>query len=250
MREYHLFAGCGGGILGGLLNGFIPVGACEIEPYNQTLLRNRQSEGFLPAFPIVSDIRELSGESLRGTFDVLCGGFPCQAFSSAARGRNLESRDLWREMLRVVQESNAPMVFAENVSEKAINRAEEDIKSLGYRTATCRLGGADLGAPHRRDRYWLCAYADNQSELLCTVHAKTRLLPKLCPGVWQTHPKQSGVVDEFSHRVDRFRATGNGQIPVVAAIAFRVLIARLFTESTQISPDTESTIPEPDPFLG
>lgn len=41
MRELHLFAGIGGGILGGMLLGHRCVGAVEINPYCRKVLANR-----------------------------------------------------------------------------------------------------------------------------------------------------------------------------------------------------------------
>ena len=45
MREMHLFAGAGGGILGGLLLGHTPVCAVEIDPYCQKVLAQRIADG-------------------------------------------------------------------------------------------------------------------------------------------------------------------------------------------------------------
>ena len=38
MRELHLFAGAGGGILGGMMLGHTPVAAVEIDPYCRAVL--------------------------------------------------------------------------------------------------------------------------------------------------------------------------------------------------------------------
>ncbi len=226
IREFHLFAGCGGGILGGMLNGSDTVGVCEIEDYNNSILKQRASEYGLPIKHWYKDIRNLNGSDIKNEFEILCGGFPCQAFSTAARGRNLVEKNLWGEMLRVIKESEAKMVFAENVSERAINEAEKDLQTIGYRTETVCLGANDLGGEHKRKRFWLLAYTDNQSELLSELYAKTSMLPKLCHGVWSSKPEQSRVRNGVSNRVDRFRATGNGQVPFVVSIAQRILINR------------------------
>ena len=57
--------------------------------------------------PIYNDICKLNGSDFVGSFDILCGGFPCQAFSHAAHGNNIAEKNLWGEMYRFVQESNA-----------------------------------------------------------------------------------------------------------------------------------------------
>lgn len=51
LRELHLFAGIGGGILGGMLLGHRCVGAVEIDPYCRRVLEARQRDGILEQFP-------------------------------------------------------------------------------------------------------------------------------------------------------------------------------------------------------
>src|SRR5882724_3055746 len=74
MRELHLFAGAGGGILGGILLGHTCVCAVEIEPYCRKVLLQRQRDGILPKFPIWDDVRTFDGKPWRGLVDVVCGG--------------------------------------------------------------------------------------------------------------------------------------------------------------------------------
>jgi DNA (cytosine-5)-methyltransferase 1 len=92
MRELHLFAGAGGGILGGHLLGHTTVAAVEIEPYCQSVLKQRQADGILPGFPIFGDIRNFNGIEWRGKVDVIAGGFPCTDISVAGGG--LESKEI------------------------------------------------------------------------------------------------------------------------------------------------------------
>lgn len=57
LRELALFAGAGGGILGGMLLGWQTVCAVEIEPYPTSVLMQRQNDGILPPFPIWDEWR-------------------------------------------------------------------------------------------------------------------------------------------------------------------------------------------------
>ena len=59
----HLFAGAGGGILGGQLQGHTCVCAVEIESYPRQVLLQRQRDGILPKFPIW-DINTFDGKTL------------------------------------------------------------------------------------------------------------------------------------------------------------------------------------------
>ena len=88
VNELALFAGAGGGILGGKLLGWRTVCAVEWEPYPASVLCARQNDGFLPPFPIWDDVQTFDGKPWRGIVDVVSGGFPCQDISVAGGGGN------------------------------------------------------------------------------------------------------------------------------------------------------------------
>lgn len=100
MNELHLFAGAGGGILGGMLLGHSCVCAVEIEPYCRKVLLQRQRDGILPKFPIWDDVRTFDGRPWRGKIDVVCGGFPCQDISCAGKGAGIGGArsGLWSDL--------------------------------------------------------------------------------------------------------------------------------------------------------
>lgn len=227
IREFHLFAGIGGGIYGGGLLGHKCVGAVEILPYAQQVLNRRQEDGWMDGFPIHGDIRSLDGRDFRGGFDVLCGGFPCQAFSTAAHGKNIASKNLWDEMLRFAEESNAPVVFGENVVLRAIDKAKSDLEGIGYRTERIRLGCSDLGANHRRNRFWLLAVKD--ADVFSGMFGHLSCLPLLTNGCWSEKPCESAFQagNGTRNRKQRITGVGNAQSPIVAAVAFRILANRL-----------------------
>ena len=162
IKEFHLFAGIGGGIYGGELLGHQCCAGVEIDEYCQRVLRQRQEDGWMNKFPIIGDITKINGADYRGMFDILCGGFPCQAFSYAAHGNNIEEKNLWPDMFRFVQESNAPIVFGENVIIEAINVATKDLESIGYKVERCRVACMDIDADHKRPRFWLLAVKDDK----------------------------------------------------------------------------------------
>ncbi len=106
LNELALFAGAGGGILGGKLLGWRTVCAVECEPYAAAVLVQRQNDGILRPFPIWDDVRTFDGKPWRGIADIVCGGFPCQDISQAGPGGGIEGErsGLWTEMARVVGE--------------------------------------------------------------------------------------------------------------------------------------------------
>ena len=227
MNELALFAGAGGGLLASSLLGHNIVCAVERDEYCIEVLIQRQNERILPCFPIWDDICTFDGRSWKGTVDLVSGGFPCQAFSSAARGRNIGEKNLWGEMRRVIGEVCPEFVFAENVSKKAVLQAQEDLVQDGYKCKYIKLSAKDVGADHERDRFWLLAHSDYHSELCCSEHAEAQELPKLRNGVWETFPGELRVSDGVAFGMDRLKAIGNGQVPLVAAVAFSKLMVSL-----------------------
>lgn len=222
MNELALFAGAGGGLLGTHHLGLAPVCAVELELHRRCVLAQRQNDGCLPPFPVWDDIRTFDARAWRGVVDVVSGGFPCQAFSTAARGRN-NAEDLWPEMLRVVADAAPRHVFAENVSGEAIQAAADDLKGLGYKAIVLPLSASDLGADHIRERHWLLAYTDDKSQLCRLVNAKVAKRPGVRDGLWKADPGSTRVSDGLAPRMERYAATGNGQVPAVAAAALWAL---------------------------
>jgi DNA (cytosine-5)-methyltransferase 1 len=162
MNELALFAGSGGGILGGHLLGWRTVAAVEIEDYPRRVLLQRQADGFLPRFPVWDDICTFDGKPWRGRVDVISGGFPCQDISAAGKGDGLdgERSGLWTHMARVVSEVRPPFVFVENspmLTTRGGTRVIADLTQMGYDTKWTVMGAADIGAPHQRDRMWIVA---------------------------------------------------------------------------------------------
>ena len=241
LNELALFAGAGGGILGGSLCGFNTIAACEIEEYPRRVLLARQRDGMLPAFPIWDDVRTFDGRPWRGVVDVITGGFPCQDISSAGRGVGIAgSRSgLWFEMLRIIGEVRPAFVFAENsphLRTRGLGVVIQGLTGLGYDVRWCVLGAWHAGAPHRRNRMWIYA-ADAAGERLprSGQYVERCNAAKDCEGqtdqlerfsfdqVWIPEPALGRVAYGVDSRVDRLRALGNGQVPAVVATAWRGL---------------------------
>lgn len=222
MRELALFAGAGGGLLASELLGWSTICAVEVNEYAQRVLVARQNDGCLQPFPIWDDIRTFDGTTWCGLIDIVSGGFPCQPFSTASHGRQ-NAWNGWGEMFRIITEVNPTFVFAENVSAKAIETAAYDLQSIGFQTSAIKLSAADLGADHLRERFWLRAYSNNESKLCSTNNAEMARLSEFCNGIWSTVPIESGMADGLVNRMERYKAIGNGQIPIMAAVAWTLL---------------------------
>lgn len=166
MRELHLFAGAGGGILAGQLLGHRCVCAVEREPYAQAVLVARQNDGTFPPFPIWDDVRTFDGRPWRGIVDVVAGGFPCQDISVAGDGQGIEGErsGLWTEMVRIVREVRPRIVFVENspmLTSRGLGRVLGDLAAMGFDAEWGVVSAADVGAPHLRERIWIVAHLPN-----------------------------------------------------------------------------------------
>ena len=309
MNELALFAGAGGGILGGKLLGWRTVCAVEWESYPASVLCARQNDKILPNFPIWDDVQTFDGKPWRGIVDVVSGGFPCQDISAAGKGAGIdgERSGMWGEMARIICEVRPKYAFVENspmLTSRGLGRVLGDLASMGFNARWGMLGAADIGANHKRDRIWICAkwrgqisHAQhnrirwwkqqqesiekkngnlaNSSQLFsngsnnnsrisveretqskfgnnsgtkaladsslprfspCNEKAlrpKKQLLEKQSWGSsyefgsskhwWETEPNVGRVADGMASRVDRLKAIGNGQVPLCAATAWRIL---------------------------
>ena len=175
MNEMALFAGAGGGILGGHLLGWRTVCAVERDPYARDVLVARQNDGCLAPFPIWDDVCTFDGRPWRGLVDVVSGGFPCQDISVAGKGAGLsgERSGLWSEMRRIIGEVRPRFVFVENSPALTIRggvRVIADLAALGYVGQWGVVGAHHAGAPHKRDRIWIVgelADAENPNDTSC-----------------------------------------------------------------------------------
>lgn len=167
MNELALFAGAGGGILGGKLLGWRTVCAVEFDPYAASVLVQRQNDGLLPPFPIWNDVRTFDGRPWRGIVDVVSGGFPCQDISAAGRGAGIagERSGLWSEFARIIGEVRPRYAFVENspiLTSRGLGVVLGDLAALGFDARWGVLGASSIGAPHRRERIWIVAHAKSE----------------------------------------------------------------------------------------
>ena len=265
MNELALFAGAGGGILGGKLLGWRTVCAVEWESYPASVLCARQNDGILPFFPIWDDVQTFDGNPWAGLIDVVSGGFPCQDISAAGKGAGIdgERSGMWKEMARVICEVRPKFVFVENspmLTHRGLDRVLADLANMGFDAEWGVLGASDIGAKHHRKRIWIVArqraflsyshdrlkrwqqqqesYAETGGNMANTDNSNGGGKcgrfggTQKCHQKWNLHtifnqPEPVRMVDGVAARVDRLKAIGNGQVPQVAAIAWSLLMEKL-----------------------
>lgn len=96
---------------------------------------------------------------------VLCGGFPCQDISSAGTRTGLRGRrsGLWSEFARAIREVGPKVVVVENVGQfraRGLDQVLAELAKAGFDAEWTSLRAANVGAPHRRERVFILAYAD------------------------------------------------------------------------------------------
>ena len=200
LNELALFAGAGGGILGGKLLGWRTICAVEWDGYARDVLVARQTDGCLEAFPIWDDVQTFDGRPWRGRVDVVSGGFPCQDISCAGKGAGIEGdrSSMWKHMARIIGEVLPRFVFVEN-SPMLVGRGLAvvlaDLAEMGYDAEWGIVGAHHAGAPHKRDRIWIVAHS-NGGDAECRQSKR--------PRVWAAEVGQ-GANDNSGRSSQRFQ---------------------------------------------
>lgn len=260
MYELELFAGAGGGILAQQLLGHLTVGAVEITPYCRNVLLQRQRDLCLPVFPVWDDVTTFRADNpecaayigwLRSIRSELCisGGFPCQDISSYGKGSGIAGAKsgLWHEMARIIGEIQPTFVFAENspmLATRGLGTVLESLAAMGYDARWCVLGADDLGYPIIRKRMWILGVRDGVNGQ--GYDAGRGQSSPVAQYVWSSADiarLQDADVDRMladglalrasdglAGSVEPVRAVGNGQVPAVAALAWRLLSGGLIRE--------------------
>jgi len=246
MNELALFAGAGGGILGGHLLGWRCVCAVEWEPYPASVLIARQNEGILPPFPIWDDVRTFDGRPWRGIVDVVSGGFPCQDISSAGKGAGItgERSGMWKQMARIIGEVRPRYAFVENspvLTSRGLDVVLGDLAAMGYDAEWGVLGAVHCGAPHDRERIWIVASDSERNEQRGEEphdRPSGRMGRKFKQVPWKRNwfPVLSsfrGMDARVACGMDRFDTIRNGQVPAVVRLAWHTLYERITTRLSQ-----------------
>ena len=169
IRYLDMFAGIGG-FRAGLTRagGFQCVGHCEIDPHANKSYNAIHNPGKEEIY--YPDARTIDPDTLP-PIDLICGGFPCQAFSNAGkRGGFLDPRGtLFFEISRLAESRRPPYLLLENVpgllshdQGKTFAAILHTLSDLGYGIEWMVLNSADFGVPQARRRVFLVCYLDSR----------------------------------------------------------------------------------------
>jgi len=163
MYALDLFSGIGGNSLG--LKDYIKtIAYCESDRHAQAVLLSRMSIGDLPIAPICTDITQLDGRLFKGKVDIIIAGFPCQDISIAGNGIGLEGKRsiLFFEIMRLARQIQSTFIFLENVNAirtRGLDTVIQELTEAGYDCRWTMLSAASVGAPHKRERWFLLAHS-------------------------------------------------------------------------------------------
>ena len=144
--------------------GYRTVCWVERDAYAAATLVARMGDAALDDAPVWSDLTTFNGLPWRGKVDIVTAGYPCQPFSQA--GRRLGEKDprhLWPHVRRILEETGAPLLFAENVLGHVTLGLESvwnDLQTMGFQVEAGIFSAAEVGASHIRKRLFLLAYAN------------------------------------------------------------------------------------------
>jgi DNA (cytosine-5)-methyltransferase 1 len=193
--------------------------------------------------------------------DVICGGYPCQPFSTAGKRRGeKDPRHLWPWVREAISQLRPRYAILENVRGHLSlggTTVLGEIAALGYDAEWRVVSAASVGANHRRDRVIIVAYPNSQNEpdgakhkVGMVAYADLRQIGRWngrdatsrsavfggehqrrgTQGYegwkwWEVEPDVGRVADGIPHRVDRLRGLGNAVVPQVAEVIGRLVVA-------------------------
>ena len=168
MKFLDLFSGIGGFRLGLEAHGHECVGFCEIDKYaRESYKAIHKTEGELELHDITT-VTDAQWRELRGSVDILAGGFPCQAFSIAGKRQGFadETRGtLFFEIMRAAKQIQPPLLFLENVkgllnhdNGRTFRIILQAMDELGYDAEWQVLNSKDFGVPQNRERVFIIGH--------------------------------------------------------------------------------------------
>ena len=234
MKFLDLFAGIGGFRLGMETAGHECVGFCEIDKYARASYKAiHNTEGEIE----LHDITAVSDESIRGfgSVDVICGGFPCQAFSIAGHRRGFEDTrgTLFFEICRFASILRPKYLFLENVrgllnhdGGATFETIIRTLDGLGYDVEWQVLNSKNFGVPQNRERVFIIGHLRGQ---------RTRNVFPLSGESEQSDCQQSKIEIVGNTKNPNGKSQGTGSVVYDSNGLIGTLCARDYKEPKQVA---------------
>ena len=223
-----LFSGIGGLDLGLERAGMKVIWQSEIDPFACKVLKKHWPEVINHG-----NIKNIDWGTVVKP-DVICGGYPCQPFSLAGKRKGQDDdRHLWPIVHNAIEHLRPRYAVLENVAAHlslGFGQVLGDLAEIGYDAEWEVVPAAAVGAPHRRNRVFIIAYPNMQSDLpsrsslgrseSSSNEAGRSQIWNQHSGCsrWPSEPSVSRVDDGLPFAVDRIRGLGNAVVPQVAEL--------------------------------
>ncbi|UPK81028.1 DNA cytosine methyltransferase [Proteus vulgaris] len=185
MKCASFFAGVGGIDIGFEKAGFDTVYANELDKFAVTTLKEN--------FDFIIDHRDIRDVKTNEIpdFDIMLGGFPCQAFSVAGYRQGFDDEkgrgNLFFELERIFSEKQPPVIFLENVKNLVSHDKGNTFKVIldslhkhGYHVSHQVLNASEYGnIPQNRERIYIVCFKDEQAHKRFVFPEKTPLTKRI-----------------------------------------------------------------------
>ena len=167
MKFLDLFAGIGGFRLGMEQAGHKCIGFCEIDKFARASYKAMYNTENEIEYHNIKEVTNEEFRKLRGKVDVICGGFPCQAFSIAGKQLGFEDTrgTLFYEIARATKEIKPRYLLLENVRNllshdkgETFTRILKVLDELGYDVEWQVLNSKNFGVPQNRERVFIVGH--------------------------------------------------------------------------------------------
>jgi len=230
MRVGSLFSGIGGLDLGLERAGMTVVWQSEINPYASRVLTKHW-----PSVPNLGDITTIDWSTVEPV-DLICGGYPCQPFSTAGKraGAN-DARHLWPYFATALRLLRPRFALLENVTGHlglGFDTVLADLARLGFDAEWSTVSACSVGAPHMRERLFCLAYPESFGWDGWKRNGRPRGGESARPSTpthWDAvrQPGSIGLANGLRPRVvqDQLHCLGNAVVPQVAEYVGRRIMA-------------------------
>ncbi|MCM1077346.1 MAG: DNA cytosine methyltransferase [Bacteroides sp.] len=213
LTSIEICAGAGGQALGLELAGFTHTLLVEYEQDYCNCLRNNRPNWDVRCM----DVRNFDGKPYKDKIDLLAGGVPCPPFSIAGKQLgNKDERDLFPEMLRLVDEIKPRAVMIENVRglldskfENYRNSIINKLDTINYNVHVALLNASDYGVPQLRPRVVIVGIRKDIEDTFTFPKAKPQITPTVGECLYDI------MASNGWYGVDKWKNTANKIAPTI-----------------------------------
>lgn len=230
LRVLDLFSGIGG-FSYALSSIATTIAYCDIDPNCRNLLQSNMNKGLIHNAPIFTDVKKIKqSDIIHLNPNTITAGFPCQDISVAnpdGKGIYGKKSGLFSEIVRIVDENKSiQIVFMENSShiiDAGFKKIKRTMENRGFIVKHVLIRASDVGAYHKRLRWYCLCYKPESHNLLNPINKK------YLDFNWSNCMKIQKLIKYKSkeHKIEqiiRCMMLGNSIVPQCAIYAWNLMI--------------------------